>query len=282
MTALVRAGWALGAVFFATVLASIAHVDHVGLFPKCCCSPSRCSPRPARRRRSRSLAAHRAGGRVPVRAALEPRGPVGAGDRDARRSPGSRRDAAVTSERGVPALVRAPALLFGLIVAGSMIAGLGVPALRLGPGFRDALATQILREYFVDVARFSGAARRHAAARRGPAARARAPGLATDRAHALGPDRRDERRRRHARGGDQHRAAADRRRRAPTASGRADGARWRTRCAGTSTTADFNAAGSYFAMAGSLAALAIGGDRTRAHARCVGAAARWSSRARSG
>jgi O-antigen ligase len=63
-------------------------------------------------------------------------------------------DAALRGRGRIPFPLRAPAMLFGVIVAGAVIAALGVPALRLGPGFRDALTTQILREYFIDVRGF--------------------------------------------------------------------------------------------------------------------------------
>lgn len=54
----------------------------------------------------------------------------------------------------LPFSIAAPAILFGAIVIASLIAGLGVMALRLGPGFTRALAIQLTQEYFIDIKGF--------------------------------------------------------------------------------------------------------------------------------
>lgn len=153
MTALARAAWALGALFFATLLASVWYVDYVGLFPKLLLIAFAVLAAVRPMRAIEILAAA-----VPVAWYLFAR----------RWNPdlpwaeilvcaaiaGLSIDAAVRGRSGLPFSLRAPAILFGLLVIGSMVTALGVLALRLGPGFRDALATQISRTYFVDVRGF--------------------------------------------------------------------------------------------------------------------------------
>lgn len=153
MTVLARAAWALGALFFATLLASIAHVHYVGLFPKLLLFSFAllAAVRPAAAVAFLAAAtpvawylfARRWNSAVPWAEAVVCAAIAGLSI-----------NAAVRGRGGLPFSLRVPAILFGVVVAGGMIAALGVPALRLGPGFRDALATQILREYFIDVRGF--------------------------------------------------------------------------------------------------------------------------------
>ena len=153
MTALARLAWAAGAVFFATLLASIAHVDYVWLTPKLLLAAFAllAALRPV-------VALHLLALAVPVAwyvaqqrwnpAIPWPETLVCAA------LAGLCANAAVTKRGVLPWALRTPALLFGLIVAAAIVAALGVPSLRLGAGFRDALATQLTREYFVDLRGF--------------------------------------------------------------------------------------------------------------------------------
>lgn len=262
MNSLVRAGWALGAVFFATVLASIAQVDHVGLFPEVLLLAFAL------------LAAARPAPALEIVAAIVPVAGFLFSQRWNPEVPwaqpmvmaalaGMSARAAVTSERGVPAAVRAPALLFCLIVAGSMIAGLGVPALRLGPDFRDALATQILQEYFVETRGFPAL---HAGMLllQGVLLLALGTRFATDRAHALA-------RIAAMSAAGAALAAGINIAQLLTAAARAE-AFWPAMATLAQTVrwnihyGDFNAAGSYFAMTAvtALGLAAIGRGRTRA------------------
>ena len=153
MTALARAGWILVAGFFAFVLSSIVHVDHAGAGALAVLA---------------ALAAvcviHATAGIellaillplawflmsrlwnsiVPWAEAFTCAG-IAALAVDATRTPARR----------VPFPVAVPAMLFAVIVTGSMFAGLAVLWLRLGPAFADALTKQIFRQYFVDVRGF--------------------------------------------------------------------------------------------------------------------------------
>lgn len=149
MSALSRAGWGLAAVFFATLLASIAHVDYVTLPPKLALAGFAllAALRPAAALHVLAAAvpvvwyvfAQRGNPAVPWSEALVCAALAGLSA-----------NAAFAARGGLPLTLRAPALIFGVIVAAAVIAALGVPAMRLGPGFRDALATQLLREYFID------------------------------------------------------------------------------------------------------------------------------------
>lgn len=154
MTVLSRAGWILSAAVFATILASLRHVDYAGPVPVALLAlvTLLCALRPL------------AG--LEIVAALIPvawflfvrRWNFAVGWAEAAACAaivGLSIDAARTAgTRRVPFTVSAPAFLFGLVVVGSTIASLGVHALRLGPGFTDALWTQLVREYFVDVRGF--------------------------------------------------------------------------------------------------------------------------------
>jgi O-antigen ligase len=149
MSGVVRVAWAATALFFAALVASLGHVDYVGTAPKVALlafALLACA-RPA-------MALHLLAAAIPivwwifqrywnqmvpwsealVCAALA----------------GLCANAAVSARGGLRFALRAPAILFGVIVAAAVIAALGVPALRLGAGFRDALVAQLLREYFID------------------------------------------------------------------------------------------------------------------------------------
>lgn len=153
MTPLARAAWALGALFFGTLLASVWHVDYVGPAPKLALAAFAALAAARPMRAIELLAAtipiawylfsRRANPALPwaeivVCAAIA----------------GLSVDAALRGRGAVPFSLRAPAILFGILIAGSMVTALGVLALPLGPGFRDALVTQITREYFIDVRGF--------------------------------------------------------------------------------------------------------------------------------
>lgn len=149
-----RAGWILSAAVFGTVLASMRHVDHVGPVPVVLLAlvVLLCAWRPL-------AGLEVVVALIPVAWFLAVRRwnfAVGWAEAVACAAiAGLSIDAARTAAtRRVPFAVAAPAFLFGLVVAGSMIASLGVHALRLGPGFTDALWTQLTREYFVGLRGF--------------------------------------------------------------------------------------------------------------------------------
>jgi len=153
MTAVARAGWALGALYFATLLTSIAHVDYVSTAPLLLLLSFAV------------LAAVRPAIAIPALAAAIPVASYLFAQRWHAGVPwaeplvcaalsGLCANAAVTTRAPLPFLLRAPAILFAAIVAAAVISALCVPALRLGSGFRDALATHLLREYFTDLGGF--------------------------------------------------------------------------------------------------------------------------------
>ena len=175
---LARAGWLLAAAFFATILSSILHVDHVGVLAEIlllllvviaalrpdigvvlvvvatpvawylasqfwswtvawpetivCATLTGVSLNASFRLTNSSfrLKAEATG----FESGLRPRERQGS----------------------IPLAVSAPAVLFGALVIASLVASLGVKALRLGPGFTDALVIQLTREYFIDVRGFPG------------------------------------------------------------------------------------------------------------------------------
>ena len=160
MSAPARAGWLASAAIFGTLLASLVNVDYVGwgvelillaLFLICVFRPA--------------AGLEIAVAVIPVAWYLASRrwnagvswaeasacAVIAGLSLDAARAP--RADGAGHA-RHVPFAVAAPALLFGLLVVGSLAASVSVLALRLGPGFTDALQTQIVREYFVHVRGF--------------------------------------------------------------------------------------------------------------------------------
>jgi O-antigen ligase len=149
MTAVARVGWAAAALFFATLLASLTHVDYVGLFPELLLFALAllAAIRPV-------IALHLLAAAVPVAWWLFQRrwnpGVPWAETLVCAALAGLCSNAAIARSEALPLRLRAPVLLFGAIVIAAVVAALGVPALRLGPGFRDALATQLVREYFVD------------------------------------------------------------------------------------------------------------------------------------
>jgi O-antigen ligase len=192
MTGAARAGWLLSALFFATILSSIVHVAHVGILADvlllllvvvsamrpeagmivlaatvpvawyvathwanwasgvgwaetitCAVIAGVSLNASFRPNRSFRLKAEATGVGVKAEAAGFERGePLG-------RPPSPR-----LRRPGIPLSVSAPAVLFGGIVIASLIAGLGVLALRLGPGFTHAIATQLTHEYFIDIKGF--------------------------------------------------------------------------------------------------------------------------------
>jgi O-antigen ligase len=157
MTGVARAGWLLAAALFATILSSLLHVDHVGV-------PAElllllvviaAAVRPdigmlvvvaatpvAWYLASQFWISTVAWPEAIVCAALTgvSLNAVGARNRG----------------RHLPLAVSAPAVLFGALVVASLIASLGVKALRLGPGFTGALVIQLTRQYFVDLRGFPG------------------------------------------------------------------------------------------------------------------------------
>jgi O-antigen ligase len=149
-----RAGWWVAAALFATLLSSIVHVDFVGVVPEALllAFAAICAMRPAAGLEiacalipvAYVLSVQHWNWRLPWAELVAMAAIVGLSI-DAARGKADRR---------VPFALAAPALLFGLVVAGSMIASLGVPVLRLGPAFVDALRTQLLRQYFVDLRSF--------------------------------------------------------------------------------------------------------------------------------
>jgi O-antigen ligase len=157
MSALARTGWGISAALFATLLASILHVDYAGLAPVILLLVVT------------AVAAVRPETGVLLVVSIVPVAWYGLSPLWNDRIPwaealacaalvGLSLEAAIARgrrmERPMPPAVRTPAILFGVLVAGSMIASLGVKALPLGPGFTDALVTQITREYFVDLRGF--------------------------------------------------------------------------------------------------------------------------------
>ena len=52
--------------------------------------------------------------------------------------------------------VAVPALLFGIVVCSAIVASLAVKSLTLGPAFWGAVAQEIARDYFIDLAEFPG------------------------------------------------------------------------------------------------------------------------------
>jgi O-antigen ligase len=154
MNLLGRAGWLLSAALFGTLLLSIVHVDYVGLVPEtvllllaivCAVHPAAglqiaCALIPV----AGFLAARHWNGGVQWAEIVATAVITGGSIEAARGKPGRR----------VPFAIAAPALLFGLVVAASLVASLGVLALRLGPGFIEAVRTQLVREYFIDVRGF--------------------------------------------------------------------------------------------------------------------------------
>lgn len=148
-------GWACAALLFGTLLSSIRHVDHAGLVPGLLLVALVL------------LSAIRPLDGLAVAAALVPvatyvairhwNGAVSwpstvvyavlAGVSIHALTPPGRRAA-------VPAPLTTPAFCFGALVTASMIVVLSVTWLRLGPPFAGALLSQITREHFVDVRSF--------------------------------------------------------------------------------------------------------------------------------
>ncbi len=151
-----RAGWLLCAVLFATVLSSILHVDHAGWIPDlllagvvvfACVSPHR------------SLVGLLAV--VPVTVYLATRmlgwnsSLAWAEALVCAALTGFAVDAARRGAR-TPGGIAAPALLLGALVLASLVAGLGVLALKFGPAFSQLIVSQLTREYFTDMRTFPG------------------------------------------------------------------------------------------------------------------------------
>ena len=149
MTIVARAGWAAGALFFAMLLTSIVHVPHVGLPPRLLLFAFAllAAMHPA-------AALHLLAGAVPIAwyvfAQYWNHAVPWAETLVCAVLAGLCLNAAFSARPGLSFSLRAPALLFGTLVVAAVVAALAVPSLRLGPGFRDALATQLTREYFID------------------------------------------------------------------------------------------------------------------------------------
>lgn len=174
MTWLARAGWLLSAVFFATILSSMLHVDHIGgvaeglLVLFVVIAAIRPDIGTILVVLIAPVAWYLAGGiwnqtvvwaEAVVCAVVTG---VSLNGSFRRPSTGSRSlgtgkaEAASRVEAEATRLDRTPAILFGAFVIASLIASFGIKALRAGPGFTDALWVQLTREYFVDLRGFPG------------------------------------------------------------------------------------------------------------------------------
>lgn len=157
MSTLARTGWAICAALFGTLLASILHVDYAGVAPVLLLLALT------------AIAAVRPETGILLIVAIVPVAWYGLSamwnDRiswaEAAACAGllglSLNAAAAwrpAAARPMPAVVRTPAILFTVLVAASIIGSLGVKALPLGPRFFDALATQLTRDYFVELRGF--------------------------------------------------------------------------------------------------------------------------------
>jgi O-antigen ligase len=157
MNGLARAGWLLSAALFATILSSIFHVDYVGVTAEILLLLA-----------ALAAAARPSLGPVIVVAVAPVAYVLGshfwswtiswAETVSCAAIAGMSLGFARARERRgrLPRRLSTPAMLFAAIVIASLIAALGVKALRLGPGFTSALVTQLTREYFVDVRGFPG------------------------------------------------------------------------------------------------------------------------------
>jgi O-antigen ligase len=157
MTGFARAGWLLAAALFATALSSLLHVDHVGVVAEILLVLIAivAAVRP-------DIGMMIVVAATPVAWYLAsqfwswtvawPEAVVCAV------LTGVSLNAVAARDRGrrLPLGVSAPAVLFGALVVASLIASLGVKALRLGPGFTDALVVQLTRTYFSDLRSFPG------------------------------------------------------------------------------------------------------------------------------
>jgi len=151
MTALSRAGWVLSAIFFALLLSSLTHIPHVGAAPLLLVALA-------------ALAFYRPAYGLAAVVLLVPFAGVGAAMRwtSAVSWPETVVCAALTGlsldaawrHRTIRGSLSAPALVFGALIVTSMIASMGVVALRLGPSFTDALWIHFSRDHFVDVRGF--------------------------------------------------------------------------------------------------------------------------------
>jgi hypothetical protein len=277
IAAAARAGWVLAAVLFATILSSIVHVDHVGVTAELLLLTIAVT---AALRPDVAMAV--AVGLVPLAWYLASQFSASnvswaeavvcatlaglSGHNAIAKRPAAR----------LPLGISAPAILLGAIVVGAIGASLAARSLPLGPAFDHALAVQLTREYFVDVRGFPelhagmlllegvllfGAAARGAQERAGDAAFLRRVIAAAAAAGAI--------------------AAIPNIARLVRSAARSD-TFWTSLHELMATQrfnvhyADFNAAGSYFALAGLLAvALAVtsAGARRGAWALCAGASA---------
>jgi O-antigen ligase len=157
MTAIARGGWLLCGAFFAAILSSILYVDHVGptawLLLLLVAAAAALSPAAgvlivaAATPVAWFLASQVSNASVAWPETIVCAVLAGA-SLNAVRGRGTK--------EWLPLSISAPAVLFGAIVVASLVASLSLKALRLGPGFTDALITQLTREYFIDVRGFPG------------------------------------------------------------------------------------------------------------------------------
>ena len=154
MSALARAGWAIAAASFATLLASILHVDYAGAVPAALlfAIAAIVAIRPA-------AAISIVGILTPIAwylASLRWNASVAWADAlTCAVLTGLAADAArAAAPRHVPRAIAAPLWLFILVIATSLVACLAVVATRLGPVFGDALITHVTRDHFVDLSGF--------------------------------------------------------------------------------------------------------------------------------
>ncbi len=156
MAALARAGWTVSAAGFLVLALSVLHTGHTGWFPALLLAfiVTVCAWRPLSGLEIVSAA-------VPLSWYLMERhwsasvswaevmacAAVAGLSIDAARRP--------RAARAAPA-VAVPALLFGIVVCSAIVASLAVRLLTLGPAFWGAVAQEVARDYFIDLAEFPG------------------------------------------------------------------------------------------------------------------------------
>jgi O-antigen ligase len=163
---LTRAGWLLSAVFFATILSSIVHVDYVGVIADLLLLlvVVLAALRPdvgivlaaAAAPVAWYLASQLWNSGIAWAEAIACAVITGASlNASFRQDRSFRLKADATGHEGrIPLSLSAPAVLFGAVVIASVIAGLWAQSFRFGPGFTHGLVIQLTREYFVDVQGF--------------------------------------------------------------------------------------------------------------------------------
>src|SRR5262249_25394877 len=145
MTVFARAGWVLSAAFFLLVTSSVLHADRVGWGAAVLLllAVAICARRPASGLEILCAA-------IPVSWFLMQR----AGSNDTVRwaevyacaaIAGLSIDAARRADRRMPLTLRAPALLFGVVVIGAIASSIAVKSLTLGPAFGGDIVEHLTR-----------------------------------------------------------------------------------------------------------------------------------------